>query len=66
MKLTVLCLFAVLTVGAQMAGAQSTEDLQGFTHNGWWGTYIIRLPGVEQVSQWFLVLPLSQNAIKVK
>ena len=106
MKLTVLCLFAVLTVGAQMAGAQSTTEhlpttdaekiadalraapsfitdgatiagypaskggewrvLLGFTHNGWWGRYIIRLPGVEQMSQWFLVLPLSQNAIKVK
>jgi hypothetical protein len=42
------------------------EDLQGFSHNGQWGTYIIQLPGVEQASQWFLVLPLSQNAIQIK
>jgi hypothetical protein len=30
------------------------------------GPYIIQLPGVEQASQWFLVLPLSQNGIQIK
>jgi hypothetical protein len=40
------------------------EDLQGFTHFGWNGTYIIHLPGVDQPGQWFLVLPLSQDAIQ--
>jgi len=54
-------------VGAHiMLVSPHPEDLQGFTHNGRWGTYIIQLPGVEQASQWFLVLPLSQNAIQVK
>jgi hypothetical protein len=42
------------------------EDLQGFPVNGQWGKYIIRLPGVEQTSQYFLVLPLSQSAIQIK
>ena len=54
-------------VGAHiMLVSPHQEDLQGFTHNGRLGTYIIQLPGVEQASQWFLVLPLSQNAIQVK
>jgi hypothetical protein len=54
-------------VGAHiMLVAPHPEDLQGFTHNGWWGTYTIRLPGVDIASQMFLVLPLSQSEIKVK
>jgi hypothetical protein len=54
-------------VGAHiMLVSPHPEDLQGFAHNGRLGTYIIQLPGVEQASQWFLVLPLSQNAIQVK
>jgi hypothetical protein len=54
-------------VGAHiMLVTPHAEDLQGFSHNGQWGTYIIKLPGVEQASQYFLVLPLSQNAIQVK
>jgi hypothetical protein len=40
------------------------EDLQGFTRLGWYGTYIIHLPGADQPNQWFLVLPLSQDAIQ--
>jgi hypothetical protein len=54
-------------VGAHiMLVSPHPEDLQGFSHNGQWGTYIIQLPGVELASQYFLVLPLSQNAIQVK
>jgi hypothetical protein len=54
-------------VGAHiMLVSPHPEDLQGFTHNGWPGTYIIQLPGVEVSSQYFLVLPLSRNEIKVK
>ena len=82
MKLPAFGLFAALTVAGHtdpgasgepfrggthiMLVAPHPEDLQGFTHNGWWGTYIIRLPGVEMASQWFLVLPLSQSEISVK
>ena len=54
-------------VGAHiMLVSPHPEDLRGFAHNGQWGTYIIQLPGVDISSQWFLVLPLSQNAIQVK
>jgi hypothetical protein len=52
-------------VGAHlMLVSPHPEDLQGFAHNGQWDAYIIQLPGVEISSQWFLVLPLSQNAIQ--
>jgi hypothetical protein len=58
---------APFRVGAHiMLVSPHPEDLQGFTHNGWPGTYIIQLPGVEVSSQYFLVLPLSRNGIKVK
>jgi hypothetical protein len=36
------------------------EDLQGFTRGGWNGTYIIHLPGPDQVDKWFLVIPVHQ------
>ena len=53
-------------VGAHiMLVSPHPEDLQGFTHYGWNGTYIIHLPGADQPGQWFLVLPLSQDAIQV-
>src|ERR1700730_5474197 len=59
------CLAAA--VGAHiMLVSPHPEDLQGFTRLGWWGTYIIHLPGVDQPSQWFLVLPLSQDEIQIK
>jgi hypothetical protein len=58
---------APFRVGAHlMLVSPHPEDLQGFAHNGQWATYIIQLPGVELSSQYFLVLPLSQNAIQVK
>jgi hypothetical protein len=54
-------------VGAHiMLVSPHPEELQGFAHNGRLGPYIIQLPGVKQASQWFLVLPLSQNAIQIK
>jgi len=36
------------------------EDLQGFTRGGWNGTYIIHLPGPDQIDKWFLVIPVHQ------
>ena len=54
-------------VGAHlMLVSPHPEDLQGFTRYGWWGAYIIHLPGADQPGQWFLVLPLSQNEIQIK
>jgi hypothetical protein len=35
------------------------EELQGFTRGGWNGTYVIDLPGTDQPSQWFLVIPIQ-------
>jgi hypothetical protein len=53
-------------VGAHiMLVSPHPEDLQGFTHLGWSGTYIIHLPGVDQPDQWFLVIPLSLDQIQV-
>jgi hypothetical protein len=37
------------------------DELQGFTRGGWNGTYIIHLPGADQPSQWFLVIPLQAD-----
>jgi hypothetical protein len=54
-------------VGAHiMLVSPHPEDLQGFTKYGWNGTYIIHLPGADQLGQWFLVLPLSQNEIQIE
>ena len=49
-------------VGAHiMLVCPHSEDLQGFTHYGWNGTYIIHLPGADQPSQWFLVIPIRAD-----
>jgi hypothetical protein len=53
-------------VGAHiMLVSPHPEEIQGFTHLGWSGTYIIHLPGVDQPGQWFLVIPLSRDQIQV-
>ena len=49
-------------VGAHiMLVSTHPEDLRGFTHYGWNGTYIIHLPGAAQPSQWFLVIPIQAD-----
>src|ERR1700724_3481589 len=49
-------------VGAHiMLVSPHPEDLQGFTRYGWNGTYIIHLPGADQPSQWFLVIPIQAD-----
>jgi hypothetical protein len=54
-------------VGAHiMLVSPHAEDLEGFTRGGWNGTYITHLPGADRPDQWFLVLPLSANAIQIK
>ena len=48
-------------VGAHiMVVTPHPDDLQGFTHGGWNGTYIIHLPGADQADKWFLVIPIHQ------
>jgi hypothetical protein len=37
------------------------DELEGFTHGGWNGTYVIHLPGADQPGQWFLVIPIHQG-----
>jgi hypothetical protein len=50
-------------VGAHiMLVSPHPEDLQGFTRYGWNGTYVIHLPGSDQPSQWFLVIPIQADS----
>jgi hypothetical protein len=50
-------------VGAHiMLVSPHPEDLQGFTHYGWNGTYIIHLPAADQPGQWFLVIPIQADS----
>jgi len=49
-------------VGAHiMLVSPDPEDLLGFTRYGWNGTYNIHLPGADQPSQWFLVIPIQAD-----
>ena len=36
------------------------DELEGFTHGGWDGTYVIHLPGADHPGQWFLVIPIQE------
>jgi hypothetical protein len=38
------------------------DELQGFTRGGWNGTYIIHLPGADQLGRWFLVIPIQADS----
>jgi hypothetical protein len=43
-----------------MAVSPHRDELQGFTRDGWNGTYVTHLPGADHADQLFLVIPIHQ------